>query len=91
MEPVELPCARCRVLTPVDFLIDAADLAPFPGQICEACELELGAELHDECECTCCEHLRSKQERIRRMAEARTYGGLSRDGLVLLGWTRGGE
>ena len=83
----ELPCAHCSVLTRVDFLVDVSELVPLGGKVCEDCEHELVAELHDDdtCSCQSCDRARAKADRIRREADARTYGGLSADANELLG------
>lgn len=85
----EIPCAHCRVKTPVEFLVDVSELIPLGGLVCEACEHELVAELHDDdtCDCSCCERARARADSERRKAEAAHSGGLSAVGMELLGWT----
>lgn len=53
----ELACAHCRDLTCVDFLVDASELLPFGGLVCESCAAELLADDDDphagESACPC--------------------------------------
>lgn len=87
----ELPCAHCCVLTRADCLVDISELIALGGLVCETCEHELVAELHDDdaCACRSCERARSRADQIRREAEARVRGGLSSRGMELLGWAKG--
>jgi len=56
----ERPCNLCRVQTAVDFLVDASELLPFGGLICQPCFAELMADDDDahagEPECMCRSH-----------------------------------
>ena len=85
----ELACGHCRVYTRVEFLVDVSELAPFCGPVCEDCEHDLVAEHHDDpsCNCASCNRARSKADRVRREAEAATCGGISAEGMSLVGWT----
>ena len=87
----ELPCDHCLVRFPVDYLVDASDLEPMYARVCEECEAELVAELHDDdtCDCSCCERRRERADRIRDEAEKneRVRHGISPLGMELLGWT----
>lgn len=84
----ELPCGHCHVKTCVEFLVDVSELAPLCKPVCEECEHELVADMHDDptCDCASCERMRAKADRARRQAEAATCGGLSAEGLRLLGF-----
>jgi predicted nucleic acid-binding Zn ribbon protein len=85
----ELACGHCRVFTRVEFLVDVSELAPFCSPVCEECEHDLVADYHDDpsCRCASCNRARSKADRIHREAEAALRGGLSAEGIVLVGLT----
>jgi hypothetical protein len=89
--PYELPCEHCRVLFPVECLVDVSDFDPIYRRVCEHCESELVEEFHapSTCSCSCCDRARARADRIREQAAetASTSHGISPLGMELLGWT----
>ena len=86
----ERKCAHCGVWVAGEELVDVAELVPLSGPVCEDCEHELVAELHDDdaCDCASCSRARSKADRAAREAEAGLRGGLRPGALALLGLDR---